>query len=386
MFINPYNPILSNSSVSHPGIQPLQTEIEAKTDQLKIHIPSASIEPSQIPLPKDLHGLHGYHFYHDIHPASHEIEEGVFLKTTYHPSMRLEGVENFQNLETKKDAIGNEYIGFFPEGCTLENDIFKSSGRHKFVGVFDHSGKLTTGSWTWIQDNLGFTLEGSFTYQETETSQIILCEGVYTFAGKYMIAKGVFEVERNNHESYFYCTKRPGESLNGPIETKTDAKGCTRTGIFNGDKLLQGKKDTPNSIYEGLFSKEEMLIEGSKTFKRQKMTVTGLWNYEKNRKGTRVVSIISRCHGRKLESPEKGCFQEESLERGKIERESGTVIEGQFFSLQTNNNVPTQITIYKKGQDPEIKWTLHGNYYHSKEDAKNSLYPGIGVIQSYLPW
>lgn len=385
MSINPYNPTNLNASIHHPAVQPAQTEIEAKTDQLKSHIPSASIEPSQIPLENDRHRLHGYHFYKDINPATNEIEEGVFLKTTYHPSMKLTGVENFQNLETKKDSLGNEYVGFFPKGCALENDLFKSSGTHKFVGVFDQSGKLTAGSWSWLQDNLGFTLEGNFIYEQTDDAHKILCEGVYTFAGKYVIAKGVFEVERNIQESYFYCTKRPTNGISGIIETKTDTKGCTRTGIFNGDKLLQGKKETPNSIYEGVFSKDEALIEGSKTFKQQNMTVTGLWNYEKNRKGTRVVSIISHCHGRKEGYAEKGSYQEESLERGKKERGRGVVIEGQFFALQINNNIPTQITVYRKGQDPEKKWTLHGNYYHTREDAKNSLYPGIGVIQSYLP-
>lgn len=385
MSINPYNPTHQNTSIQHPAVQPAQTEIEAKTDQLKNHIPSALIEPSQIPLENDRHRLHGYHFYKDINPATNEIEEGVFLKTTYHPSLKLTGVENFQNLETKKDSLGNEYVGFFPDGCVLENDLFKSSGTHKFLGVFDHSGKLTAGSWTWRQDDLGFTLEGNFSYQQIDDAHIILCEGVYTFAGKYVIAKGVFEVERKLQESYFYCRKHPVESLKGLIETKTDTKGCTRTGIFNGDKLLQGRKETPNSIYDGVFNKDEALIEGSKTFIRQKITVTGLWNYVKNKRGERTVNVISYCHGYREGLSEKGCYQEESLERGKKERENGIVIEGQFFHLQTNNSIPTQITVYRKGQDPEMKWTIQGLYFHSKEDAKDSLHPERGMMRAYFP-
>lgn len=384
MAINPFNPLIPNASGKSHTIQITPSEIEAKTDQLKSIIPAEALDPSQIPLEKDRHTPHGFHFFKDIDPAKNEMEEGVFLKTTYHPSMKLEEVENFQNLETKKDVKGNEYVGFFPEGCTLANGIFKSSGIHKFVGVFDHSGKLTSGSWTWSQDNLGFTLEGNFTYQETEAAHTILCDGVYTFAGKYEIAKGVFEVERKIQESYFYCTKQPMEDIAGNIETKTDSK-YTKTGIFNGEKLFYGRKESSSIVDIGEFSKAGMLVCGSKTFKKQKITVEGLWNYVKNKRGDTFINIISYCHGRKVGYREKGSFREDSLERGKKECESGTVIEGQFFHIQTNNNIPCEITVYQKGSDPEKKWALHGSYYHSKEDAKDSLYRNGAVIPQYYP-
>lgn len=370
------NPIRSFSPDHTSTIQPAPGETEIKTDQLKSLIPQS---PAEIPLEADRVQIlkTDYELFKDINPDTHEVEEGVFLKLPYPliPTKKLEGCNDLQyetvlgkeRIEIHnglKIAVQSQYIGYFPKDCNTE-DSSRNKGSHVCIGVFDKDGKLTSGCWEYKQEGLSFKLVGDFTYTTTDTEEKIGCQGYFTFKDHLVVAHGSFVVTRQLKESYFYCTKLPEAHQDEVQETKIDAEGIVRTGIFQGEKLLKGKKEAPDCIYQGEFDAEERLIWGLQTYKQSKIQIRGIWNYQNERRG----EISTHCYG-VSNRVETGSFINGSLEVGKRKVANAAFAEGRFFAFFVENNVPTYLTIYREDRT-SFRWTSLGKYYLKPEDAIN---------------
>lgn len=359
------NPIKTFSPFIQPQAAPAAlTETESKTDQLK------SLIPAEIPLEKDRMKVPqtDYELFKDLNPDTNELEEGIFLKSPYPavPAMKWEGLEELDYAEKiglqrseiscgKKHAIVNRYIGYFPKDCAAE-DNYRIKGSHQCMGVFDSEGKLISGSWKYKQQGLGFDLQGDFTYETTETEQKILCKGVYTFSNNHF--RGTFVVTRKLNEAFFYCTQENEEAE----ETRT-IEGITYKGFFKDDRLISGSITYPDG-----------------------KILKGLWSFETT---IREATAI-HCHGSFLNQGYQGCFihyarsavdsnlqpdlnralewGKQTQKIGRVNNPSTQVLEGQFFSIKPDNNIPSFITIYKP-EKTSYRWTMHGRYYLTYEDA-----------------